>query len=132
MAVRAASSVQGKRRGRDAGLAAREEEAQLGRARAIAQKIGTQRLELLRTRGLLVLRIPVPIPVQEVAMKWYTDPPDFTRTDLRVFIDGSVMYGQYWCTALAGAALVVVSLTGDLVAFGNARPPSSVRTAAAR
>ncbi|CAK0811022.1 unnamed protein product, partial [Prorocentrum cordatum] len=34
------------------------------------------RLALLRTRGLLTLRLPRPLPQEEVAVRWFTDPPD--------------------------------------------------------
>ena len=100
-------------------------------ASRVARQIGHQRLELLRTRGLLLLHVPVPCPVKEAAVRWFTGLPDFTRTDLQVFIDGSVKFGRSWITAVAGSAIVVVSMGGDLVAFGNARPPSFVKTAAA-
>lgn len=64
-------------------------------------------------------------------MRWFTDPPDVTRTDIRWYIDGSMMFGHVWGLRRTGCAIVVVSYSGDLVAFGNAVPPAWVRTAAA-
>ena len=46
-------------------------------------------------------------------------------------LDGSMKYGPVWELRRTGCAVVVVSVSGDLVAFGNAVPPSCVRTAAA-
>ena len=40
-------------------------------------------------------------------------------------------YGPTWELRRTGCAVVVVSVSGDLVAFGNAVPPSWVRTDAA-
>jgi hypothetical protein len=68
---------------------------------------------------------------EETGVRWYTDPPDVTRHDLRWFTDGSLRFGGIWELRRTGCAIVVVSKGGDLVAFGNAVPPSWVRTAAA-
>ena len=67
----------------------------------------------------------------ETGIKWFTDPPDHTRIDLRWYTDGSMKFGPIWELRLTGCAIVVVSTSGDLVAFGNAVPAPWVRTAAA-
>ena len=65
-----------------------------------------------RTRALLVMRI-VPPPRSDVAqLRWLTPPPDVTRSDVRWFIDGSVV--------VATAAIVVVGDDGSLVAYAEA------------
>ncbi|CAK0874085.1 unnamed protein product, partial [Prorocentrum cordatum] len=89
------------------------------------------RLALLRTRGLLALRPPRPLPQEEMAARWFTDPPDATRTDLCWYTDGSMKFGPLWEFRRTGCALVVVSEAGDLVAYGSAVPPPWIRTAAA-
>ncbi|CAK0813206.1 unnamed protein product [Prorocentrum cordatum] len=89
------------------------------------------RLTFLRTRGLLALRLPRPVPQEEAAVRWFTDPPDATRADLCWYTDGSMKFGPVWELRRTGCALVVVSENGDLVAYGCAAPPPWIRTAAA-
>ncbi|CAK0836913.1 unnamed protein product, partial [Prorocentrum cordatum] len=67
----------------------------------------------------------------EVAVRWFTDPPDATRTDLCWYTDGSMKFGLLREFRRAGCAFVVVSEAGDLVAYGSAVPPPWIRTAAA-
>ena len=38
------------------------------------------------------------------------------------------MFGSLWCTARTGCGVVVVADDGTLIAYGNAVPPSWVRT----
>ena len=99
--------------------------------RLLLARIGEYRANLLRTRGLLALRIPRPPQQVETGIKWFTDPPDHTRNDLRWYTDGSMKFGPIWELRRTGCAMVVVSTSGDLVAFGNAVPAPWVRTAAA-
>ncbi|CAK0827955.1 unnamed protein product [Prorocentrum cordatum] len=89
------------------------------------------RLTFLRTRGLLALRLPRPVPQEEAAVRWFTDPPDATRADLCWHADGSMKFGPVWELRRAGCALVVVSENGDLAAYGCAVPPPWIRAAAA-
>ncbi|CAK0867119.1 unnamed protein product, partial [Prorocentrum cordatum] len=89
------------------------------------------RLTFLRTRGLLALRLPRPVPQEEAAVRWFTDPPDATRADLCWYTDGSMKFGPVWELRRTGCALVVVSENGDLAAYGCAVPPPWIRTAAA-
>ena len=93
--------------------------------------LGARRHDLLLTRGLLALSIPRPPQQEEVALKWISDPPYVSRSDLRWYTDGSQKYGNLWELKRTGCAVVVVSTAGDLVAFGHAIPPAWVRTAAA-
>ena len=97
----------------------------------LLRAIGDARRELLQTRGLLALRIPRPPLQTEVGFRWYTAPPDVTRTDLTWYTDGSMKFGPQWELRRTGCAIVVVSAAGDLIAYGSAVPPAWVRTAAA-
>ena len=64
-------------------------------------------------------------------MRRLSRPPDIARTDLHWYTDGSQRYGVTWGLRHTGSAVVVVSVRGDLIAFGLAVPPPWVRTAAA-
>ena len=86
---------------------------------------------LLCTRGFLALRLPRPLMQEETGVRWFTDPPDTARDDLQWYTDGSMKFGPLWEFRRTGCALVAVSGSGDLVAYGNAVPPPWVRTAAA-
>ena len=97
----------------------------------LAIALGARCMDVLHTRGLLALRLPRPIEQDELALRWYTDPPDTTRGDLIWYTVGSMRYGPTWELRRTGCAVVVVTASDDLVAFGNAVPPSWVRTAAA-
>ena len=102
------------------------------RAAALALRaMNPERLALLQTRGLMALLVPYPSRQVEFGVRWFTEPPDVARTDLRYYIDGSLKFARCWFTARTGCAIVVVSTDGDLVAYGNARPPAWVRSAAA-
>ena len=72
----------------------------------------------MRTRGLLVMRMPSPPRVPCTQLCWISDPPDLIRTDLRWFIDGYVIVARWPEITTVAAALVGVSLGGDLVAYG--------------
>ncbi|CAK0821986.1 unnamed protein product [Prorocentrum cordatum] len=89
------------------------------------------RLDLLRTRGLFAIRLPRPVPQEEVAVRWHLGPPDESRTDFCWYTDGSMKYGPQWELRRTGCAIVVVSADGDLVAYGSAVLPPWIRTAAA-
>ncbi len=94
-------------------------------------RLSEPRRELLHTRGLLALRLPRPAPQVSTAILWLSAPPDTTRTDLLWYTDGSMQHGPTWDLRRTGCGVVVVSRSGDLVAFGTAVPPGSMRTAAA-
>ena len=100
-------------------------------SRLLLDKIGEDRANLLRTRGLLAITVRRPEQQQETGIQWYTEPPDATRSDLCWYTDGSMMFGPVWELHRTGCAIVAVSTSGELVAFGNAVPAPWVRTAAA-
>ena len=93
-------------------------------AQALLDKIGLERATLLRTRGFLAIGIRRPLPQEEAAVRWLGQPPDVTRTDLVWYTDGSLMFGSCWELRRTGCGIVVVSSQGDLLAYGQAVPPS--------
>ena len=97
----------------------------------LLHQLSDSRRNLLQTRGLLVLTIPRPLPQAEAPMRWYTEPPDVARTDRRWFTDGSLKYGRAADCCRTGCSIVVVYVSGELAALGNAVPPAWVRTSAA-
>ena len=99
--------------------------------RTFVDRLGADRTRLLRTRALLVMRV-VPPPRSAIAqLRWLTPPPDVTRSDMRWFIDGSVVDGKWPELAVATAAIVVVGDDGSLLAYAEALLPPTVLTAAA-
>ena len=99
--------------------------------RLLIDRLDGDRVRLLRTRALLVMRVAPPPRVSDAQLRWLTPPPDFTRCNVRWFIDGSVIDGRWPELAVATAALVVVGDDGALLAFAEARLPATVLTAAA-
>ncbi|CAK0865594.1 unnamed protein product, partial [Prorocentrum cordatum] len=74
--------------------------------------ISEARAALLRARGFRALRMPHPPAQEEVAARWFTDPPDVTRDDLVWNADGSMKFGPLWEIRRAGCGIAVVSDRG--------------------
>ena len=96
------------------------------------QRIGVERDEILKHRGLLALYVPL-LPYRGMGtFKWIRD-PIATQRDLSHatwYTDGSMMGGVWRQLRVTGFGLVVVSQEGELLGYGFGAPPSRIITAA--
>ena len=96
----------------------------------VTERIGPDRCRLLRTRGLLALRLPKPPAERAEWFTWQLDPPE----DMGLctwYIDGSMLDGEWPDYRAVGFAVVVVSASRELLAYGHGCPPHWCGTAAA-
>ena len=94
--------------------------------------IGAKRREILKMRGLLVLRLPPPQPTAEGIFQWLTDPTASSLVDEATwYFDGSMLNGRWKALRLTGFGVAVVAKTGVLIGHGMGWPPTWVTTAAA-
>ena len=100
-------------------------------ARLAADRISGSRKKILKTAGLLALKVPAPPPRKWDSFNWLSGEPDTMRTDLRWFIDGSFINGRWAQLATAGFGIVVVADDGELVAWGWGIPPRWCNSASA-
>ena len=99
-------------------------------AALILERISQERQRLLQTRALLTLRLPKPLNMSTEWFKWYVEPPD-ALDDAIWYLDGSLLDGDWPDYRATGYAIVVVSASRDLLAYGNGVPPRWCRSAAA-
>jgi hypothetical protein len=86
---------------------------------------------MLRTRGLLVLRLPSPPPPTEGWFKWLLAPSSECNEMHTWYLDGSLQDGCWTEYRAAGFGIVVVAPDASLAAYGMGVPPSWCNTAAA-
>ena len=93
------------------------------------QRIGQDRDFLLKTRGLLILKVPKPAPRHEGTFKWILH-PTAAHDDLQDatwYCDGSLMHGTCKPYRATGFGVVVVSRDGDLGIQDRADPAEGLR-----
>ena len=56
--------------------------------------MGPRRLELVRTTGILALKVPALPTVDYDSYQWLSAPPDVMRDDLTWYVDGSRLNGK--------------------------------------
>ena len=89
------------------------------------------RTRLLRTRGLLAIRVAVPPPASCDTFAWILPlPEDGDQSHWKWFVDGSMLDEPRRFARRTGFGVVVVDSEGFLVAYGCGRPPAWVSTAA--
>ena len=96
-------------------------------------KLSEARLRLLRTRGMLVLRVPAEPPKQTGEFTWVKRPDlDHPAVDKAIwYFDGSMLNGKWIPLRATGFGVAVVSTRGQLLGFGRGGPPHWCSTAAA-
>ena len=93
--------------------------------------LSAQRRRLLQTRGLLIMRIRVPVIPDHDSFSWVLPlPPDRDVDDLRWFVDGSLFDEAKWVVRRTGFGIAAVDSHGSLVACGHGIPPHWVHDAA--
>jgi len=97
----------------------------------IIGRLSSQRLELLNTRALLVLRLPSPPKNEGGHFEWIVDPThDCRASDATWYFDGSMLHGEWKSFRATGFGLVVTHC-GTLLGYGRGTPPHWCTTAAA-
>ena len=98
------------------------------RAQRFNNMLGDDRSRMLRTRALLAIAIPRPPVIDLPCITWLTSQPDFSRSDLDWYTDGSVVNVAEGLPT-AGCALVATDRSGALAAVAHIALPSKVMTA---
>jgi len=100
------------------------------RVMLVTDRIRQDRRQLLQTRAMLALRLPQPPKRLSEWFTWHLSPPE-TIGDSTWYLDGSMLDGDWPDYRAVGFAIVVVSSSGNLLAYGNGCPPNWCCTAAA-
>ena len=96
------------------------------------QRIGLDRDEMLKLRGVLMVNVPR-LPTREHgSFKWVLDPVAAQRdlSNATWYTDGSMTGGPWRQLRATGFGIVVVSESGELLGYGFGAPPSRITTAA--
>ena len=101
-------------------------------ARKALGTIGAKRREVLKDRGLLVIRLPARSHADEGEFRWIVDPTECEVIDNAAwYFDGSMLNGRWKALRLTGFGVAVATPAGDLLGNGLGWPPTWVTTAAA-
>ena len=95
------------------------------------RRVGQARAETLRTRGLLVMRLPSPQGSADGWFKWLSAPGPECDELFTWYLDGSMQDGTWIDYRAVGFGVVVVAPDRSLAAYGFGVPPSWCKTAAA-
>ena len=93
-------------------------------------RLSPDRRRLLQNRGMLALRVPRPPLDWEEWFNWLLEPPD-ELGNCTWYIDGSMLDGEWRDFRAVGFAIVIVSCSQELLAYGNGCTPAWCGTAAA-
>ena len=80
---------------------------------------------------MLAVRVPRPPLGRAEWFTWLVEPPENTSEGCTWYLDGSMLDGEWFDFRAVGFAIVVVSATQDLLAYGHGCPPLWCNTAAA-
>ena len=80
------------------------------------------------TKGLLLARVRATPRHDHPFVRCFTSEPDSARSDLRWYVDGSVVEQDYPELVTAAAAIVVASTGGDLLAYAEIVLPPLARS----
>ena len=100
------------------------------RVQSFIASLDHDRRRLLLTRGLLAVRVIVPNPHGADSFHWIRSPQDDIPLDAKWYIDGSMFDASRGFAKRTGFGVVVISVTGDLLAYGNGIPPNWIQDAA--
>ena len=96
------------------------------------QRLGTERIQLLRTRGMCTVRLPAPLVRNNGSFSWLLDPLASDRLDDATwYCDGSLVLGKWTMFRTTGFGIAVVASDGELLGFGYGTSPTRIYTAAA-
>ena len=101
-------------------------------ANLLINRLSSERLQLLKERGLLVLRLPAPPPQQDGSFIWKIDPTASEKAHGATwYFDGSLLHGKWKDYRTTGFSICVVAQDASLIGFGHGTPPHWCLTAAA-
>ena len=97
------------------------------------RRISDRRSNILRSHGMLAVRLPPRSHHQDGQFAWLVAPDhnDPCLTNATWYCDGSMLNGKWQALRATGFGIAVVSLEGDLLAYGLGWPPTWCSTAAA-
>ncbi len=96
----------------------------------VLRKLDGPRCELLRTRGLLVVKVRVPSRPGGDSFRWLLQPPDHLTPEAVWYIDGSLFDEAKRYARRTGFGVAVVHPDGSLLGIGLGVPPMWVHDAA--
>ena len=92
--------------------------------------VGQRSMRILRTNGMLAVKVPARPWVDYDSFQWLSSPPPADDQTLVWYIDGSAQNPKWEEIATFGFGIVVTSAYGDLVAWGFGIPPKWITSAA--
>jgi len=96
------------------------------------QRLGADRIQLFKTRGLCTVRLPAPPVRKHGSFSWLVDPlASNSIEEATWYCDGSLVLGKWAPLRTTGFGIAVVASDGELIGFGYGTPPSRIYTAAA-
>ena len=101
------------------------------KAKLAADAISQQRMDILKTTGLLTLRLPTIPNRAHDTLHWGQPPPQMIPPGTRWFIDGSQLFPRRRQLSTFGFGVAAVNKNGDLIAWGWGVPPNWCDSASA-
>ena len=101
------------------------------KAQMAADCIGEDRLRLLRTTGLLAIKLPASPSRQHNTLQWGLQPDGNHHEGVTWYVDGSQMHPRRREMSTLGFGVAAVSSSGDLLAWGWGVPPKWCDSASA-
>ena len=101
------------------------------KARLAADTIGADRLQTLRTSGLMALKLPARASRKVDTMQWGKELIEEGRGDITWYIDGSQLQPRRRDLSTLGFGVAAVGSNGDLLAWGWGVPPKWCDSASA-
>ena len=101
-------------------------------AKLALDSIEPRQLQLLKTRGLLAIKVRAAANPVEGTFTWIKQPQDdLLDGSERWYFDGSAMNAKWRELCTTGYGVVVTARDGTLIGFGRGTPPRWVKTAPA-
>ena len=101
------------------------------KAKLAADTIGAERLSILKTTGLLAIKLPSKRARVHDTLYWGKKLDANAQTDITWYIDGSQLFPRRRELSTLGFALAAVSGSGELLAWGWGTPPKWCDSASA-
>ena len=94
-------------------------------------RLSADRQVLLKTRGLMAIKMRVPDGVQQDYFCWHVKPShEASMDDAEWYIDGSLFDEKLDFSRRCGFGIVVVAADGQLLGYGSGVPPTWIHDAA--
>ncbi len=100
------------------------------RVQEFVAQLSDARQGLLRTRGLLCLRVRIPRRHEGDTFQWLMGSADSVPAEARWFIDGSLFDGKHIELHSTGFGIAAVGPDNSLLAYDAGKPPDWVKDAA--